>query len=126
MGSSKTLILLAHGSRVEASLAEMRDLAARVAQGAHNPSDGLEVRGAFLSLGEPDLATAVREAVEAGSLEVCILPLFLFSGKHVLGDIPDQVDALRALYPGISLVLQNPIGQHPGFGDFLLRAADLG
>lgn len=127
MPDVKTLILLAHGSRTPAALAEMQDLAARMSGGRGDPAREPDwaIRGAFLSLTAPDLAQAVDAAVAEGSRDVRILPLFLFSGKHVLADIPEQVAALRARHPGISLTLLEPIGQHPGFGDFLFRAAGL-
>lgn len=121
------MILLAHGSRTEAAFAEMQDLADRMAglRAKSSPDEAWKIRGAFLSLTPPDLAQAVEAAIADGSREVRILPLFLFSGKHVLADIPDQVEALRARHSGVSLTLLEPIGRQAGFGDFLLRAADL-
>lgn len=129
----KTLILLAHGSRAPETLEEMRDLAtrltkARAPEAGSRPGKakaGFEARGAFLSLTEPDLATAVREAVEAGSTEVRILPLFLFSGKHVLEDVPALVDVIRRSHPEVKIELLDPIGRHPDFPAFLLESADL-
>lgn len=133
MPSLKTLILLAHGSRAVETLEEMRDLAARLTRArmsseARRPGmaeAGFEVRGAFLSLTKPDLATAVREAIGAGSVEVQILPLFLFSGKHVLEDVPALAEALRKAHPDVKIILLDPIGRHPDFPAFLLNAADL-
>lgn len=127
MSSAKTLILLAHGSRTDATFAEMQDLADRMAALRAKPATGTAwtIRGAFLSLTPPDLAQAVEAAIAEGSREVRILPLFLFSGKHVLADIPEQVEALRARHPGVPLTLLDPIGRQAGFGDFLLGAAGL-
>ncbi len=127
MSGADTLILLAHGSRTEAAFAEMQDLAGRMAALRERSPAGnaWKIRGAFLSLTPPDLARAVADAIADGAREVRILPLFLFSGKHVLTDIPDQVEALRARHPGISIALLDPIGRQKGFEDFLLRAADL-
>jgi len=127
MSAAKTLILLAHGSRAEAAFAEMQDLADRMAASRAESAPGPEwdIRGAFLSLTPPDLAQAVEAAIADGAREVRILPLFLFSGKHVLADIPDQVEALRARHPGVALTLLDPIGRRGDFGDFLLGAARL-
>ena len=131
MGSVKTLILLAHGSRAPETVGEMQDLASRMRKSLLGNSNmgksgaGLDIRGAYLSLSDPDLATACGEAVDAGAGEIHILPLFLFSGKHVLGDIPDQVETLKTRHPGVNVVLLDPIGRHPEFPDFLLKAASL-
>lgn len=120
--TKKALILLAHGSRAEEATGEMQALADRMSRAR----PGLRVRGAFLSLTSPDLDTAVREAVADGAGEVAVLPLFLFSGKHVLEDIPARMDALRNAYPDIRLALLPAIGGHPGFPDFLLDLAGTG
>jgi sirohydrochlorin cobaltochelatase len=120
MSMSKALILLAHGSRTRETLEEMRHLASRTE--ALVAGRGYRVLGAFLSLTPPDLPQAIRQAAAQGAQEICILPLFLFSGKHVLGDIPDQVEALRKTHPDLRLELREPIGQHPGFARFLASA----
>jgi sirohydrochlorin cobaltochelatase len=114
--TKKTLILLAHGSRSAETAGEMRGLAERIA--LSRPE--FQVRGAFLSLIEPDLPAAVRDAIREGAKEIAVLPLFLFSGKHVEEDIPSQVEALRAAHPDILLSLLPAIGSHPDFPDFLL------
>lgn len=121
MGNAKTLILLAHGSRAPEAREELSDLAVRLEAAAGGPS----VRGAFLSLGEPDLAEACRAAVADGAREIDVLPLFLFSGKHMLGDIPFQVESLRRTHPGLSLRLLPSMAGHPAFVDFLLAASRL-
>lgn len=124
MSSDKALILLAHGSRAPETLGEMKDLASRTE--ALADASGPRVLGAFLSLGEPDLAGAVRDAAGLGARDIRILPLFIFSGKHVLGDIPGQVEALRRAHPGLAITLLDPIGRHGDFADFLRRAAGAG
>jgi sirohydrochlorin cobaltochelatase len=120
MAKSKALILLAHGSRTPETLEEMKDLASRTE--ALVAGRGYRVLGAFLSLTPPDLPQAVSRAAALGAREIRILPLFLFSGKHVLGDIPDQVEALRKSHPDLLLELRDPIGQHPDFANFLALA----
>lgn len=117
----KALILLAHGSRAPETLGEMRDLASRTE--ALSAGSGLRVLGAFLSLTAPDLAEVVRDAVGQGARDIRILPLFLFSGKHVLGDIPAQVESLRQTHPGLAITLLDPIGRHSDFATFLRQAA---
>lgn len=118
MKSNFTLILLAHGSRAPQTLEEMEKLAAKL----QRSQKGLRVLPAFLSLIKPDLSCAISQAAASGALEVHVLPLFLFTGKHVLEDIPAQIKANRALYPSMKLILQKPIGRHASFAQFLLQA----
>lgn len=119
MNRDHTLVLLAHGSRAGEASTEMGRLAADL----ESAQPGLKVRGAFLSLGEPGLADALEGAIREGSLHIEVLPLFLFSGKHVLEDIPNLFQNLQARYPEVRLALLDPIGKHPGFARFLLDAS---
>jgi sirohydrochlorin cobaltochelatase len=116
--SPPVLILLGHGSRAGKTLEEMEELAAKL----QASSTGLLVKFAFLTLLEPDLAKAVSDAADGGAREIQVLPLFLFSGKHVLEDIPAIMEGLRSQHPGIALNLREAIGRHPDFFAFLRKA----
>ena len=70
-----------------------------------------EVRAAFLGLVEPDLPAAVAAAVAAGASEIRILPLFFFSGRHVLEDVPRLAAEARAAHPGVRIDLLEPAGR---------------
>ncbi|MEO6098675.1 MAG: CbiX/SirB N-terminal domain-containing protein [Fibrobacteria bacterium] len=118
MKSLPVLILLGHGSRAGKTLEEMEELAAKL----QASSNGLRVKFAFLTLLEPDLANAVSDAADAGAREIQVLPLFLFSGRHVMEDIPAIMEGLRSKHPGIALNLREAIGRHPDFFDFLRNA----
>ena len=122
MKTKPVLILLGHGSRARKTLGEMEELAAKL-QGS---SKEILVRTAFLTLLEPDLATAVQSAVEAGAGEIRVLPLFFFSGKHVMEDIPALFEALRRKHPKIKLTLREAAGRHPDFFGFLIKAGGFG
>jgi sirohydrochlorin cobaltochelatase len=117
----KALILLAHGSRAPETFEEMRELA-RNLQAGHAES---RVLAAFLGMLQPDLPTAVSEAAAAGASEIRVLPLFLFSGKHVQEDIPRLVAQAQASHPGIRIELLAAAGRHPDFTGFVARAGGL-
>lgn len=121
METRKVLVLLGHGSKARETFEEMRELAAKL-QTAH---PGTAVRIAFLGLVDPDLPTAVADAVAAGASEIRILPLFFFSGRHVLEDIPRLAAEARAAHPGARIELLEPAGRDPGFAQFVARAAGL-
>ena len=116
MKATSALILLAHGSRVPQTSREMRKLAGKL----QRSQKGLLVKAAFLGLIKPDLSQSLVEVALEGVKKVHILPLFLFTGKHVLDDIPALIKASRVLYPEMKLVLHKPIGQHVSFVDFLV------
>ncbi|MDB5106272.1 MAG: cobalamin biosynthesis protein CbiX [Fibrobacteres bacterium] len=122
MKNKPVLILLGHGSRTAKTLEEMEDLAAKLQDSSAN----LTVSTAFLTLLEPDLSQAVAAAVESGAGEIHVLPLFFFSGKHVLEDIPAEFERLRSANPGVKLVLREAVGRHPAFFGFLLEAGGFG
>jgi sirohydrochlorin ferrochelatase len=117
----KALILLAHGSRASGAFEEMMGLA-ELLQSRHA---GIAVSAAFLSLAPPDLAAAIAKAVDGGAREISILPLFFFSGKHVLDDVPRLAAQAQADHPGTRIVLLEAAGRHPDFAAFLGRAAGL-
>lgn len=118
MNAKRVLILLGHGSRTSKTSDEMGELAAKM----QNSVTGLTVSSAFLTLLDPDLPRAIDEAVEKGASEIHVLPLFFFSGKHVLEDIPALFKECQGRHSGVKMVLREPIGQHPGFFGFLLQA----
>ena len=118
MKTKPVLILLGHGSRALKTLEEMAELAAKL----QDSSSDLVVKPAFLTLLEPDLAQAVNTAVTDGAGEIHVLPLFFFTGKHVMEDIPGIFRELQAAHPGVKMVLREAVGRHPGFFRFILEA----
>lgn len=118
MNNKPVLILLGHGSRASKTLEEMEELAAKLQDSAGS----LAVKPAFLTLLKPDLAQAVTDAVADGAGEIHVLPLFIFSGKHVMEDIPEIFRELQAAHPEVKLVLREAVGRHPGFFPLILDA----
>ena len=118
MKTTPVLILLGHGSRSSKTMEEMAELAAKL----QDSSSDLVVKPAFLTLLEPDLAQAVNAAIADGAGEIHVLPLFFFSGKHVMEDIPAIFRELQAAHPGVKMVLRESVGRHPGFFRFILEA----
>jgi sirohydrochlorin cobaltochelatase len=116
------LVLLAHGSRSPETSREMEALAA----GMEATRPRLSVKGAFLTLRSPSLPQALELAIREGSREIRVLPLFLFSGKHVLEDIPMLFKSLKVKHPQIRLTLLEPVGRHARFPGFLLEAGGYG
>ena len=101
------LILFAHGARDPRWSAPFEAVAAQLR--ALQPARS--VRLAYLEFMNPDLATAGAELVTAGARTIDIVPMFLGAGGHVRQDLPRQLEALRAAYPGTRFTLHPPIGE---------------
>lgn len=104
----KSLVLVAHGSRRASSNDEVRALAARLSdKERHNYSS---VTAAFLELAEPSIPDGIRKAINNGAKEVVVLPYFLSAGRHVVEDIPAEVDIVRAERPDIDIHIAPYLG----------------
>lgn len=118
----KSLILAAHGSRREASNDEVRALAARLGDRAVPPYS--EVAAAFLELTEPTIDQAIVAAVDRGASEVIVLPYLLAAGRHVVKDIPEQVEKARAACPQVSIEIRPYLGSADSLVDVLFGLAE--
>ena len=103
----RALILFAHGARDAAWAEPFERLLAKVRSRAR----GQEVRLAFLEIMQPDLGAVAAELIGLGATAIRILPIFLGQGGHLKRDLPAQVDALRARYPGVELDCGPPAGE---------------
>jgi sirohydrochlorin ferrochelatase len=111
------IIVFAHGSRVEDANGGVRELARQVQQagGFHY------VRAAFLEMAQPDLATAIAEAVSAGQRRVIIIPYFLTMGVHLRRDLPELIARERGRYPGVEIHASEPLEGHPQLSSIILE-----
>lgn len=102
-------VLIAHGSRREESNCEFWDLVTRFRKFFR----GRYVTGAFLELAQPDIPTALESCVRQGAREIFILPLLLFSGRHVKEDIPHFIQMAKRRHPGIDFHYAGPLVDNP-------------
>lgn len=117
----KALLLIAHGSRREASNQEVRDLALRLGQVAGERFD--IVVPAFLELAEPDIPTGVDRCVEVGATQVIAVPYFLAAGRHVVTDIPEELAKAQRRHPRLDLRQSAYLGRHDAIINILLALA---
>ena len=121
MKKKTALILLAHGSRAPETLEEMEKLVVKLKR--RRPD--LTVKPAFLSMVKPTLNESIEQLSKHDVLKVEILPLFLFTGKHVLEDIPELIQQAQVQFPKLKITAHKAIGHHSGFVDYLLAAGGL-
>lgn len=109
----QVVLVLGHGSnrsRTTATETGIREIACRLQ--ARFP-DGPVIRPAFFEFLSPSLAEAVRGAVAEGRTEIAVLPYFLFSGKEIKLEIPEELDKLRAEFPQATIRQMQNLGLDP-------------
>lgn len=115
------LLLIAHGSRREASNGEVRELASRLEQIAGERFNC--VIPAFLELAEPDIPTGVGLCAKAGATVVTAIPYFLAAGRHVASDIPAELEKAEQLHPAVTIHQSDYLGKHEFIVELLLTLA---
>ena len=117
----KSLLVVAHGSRRAASNDEVRNLTECLAGRTDGAFD--RVSCAFLELAEPSIPDGLRADIRAGADEVVVMPYFLSAGRHVVSDIPAEVDVVRREHPAVTITLAPYLGAASGLVDLLLGQA---
>ena len=99
------LVLIGHGSRLEAANEEVRRLALQLETKLDRP-----VFPAFLELAAPTLPEAIDLALGKSPREILVLPYFLTQGRHVQEDIPAILAAKAKAYPETPIKLLPYLG----------------
>lgn len=105
----KSLIIVAHGSRVQESNDEVRALAEAVAL---DLKDQFQlVTYAFLEITLPLFGEVIEQCVMQGAQQLVVLPYFLAPGKHIQSDIPNIIDEKCKKYPELNIQILPYIGK---------------
>jgi len=115
----RALLVVAHGSRRDASNDEVRRLTDSLRAAAGD--DFAQVECAFLELAQPSIPDGIDCCVAEGASEVVILPYFLSAGRHVAKDIPEIVAESSARHPDVSLRIAPYLGQSTSLISSLLE-----
>lgn len=105
------LLVVGHGTRSEAGVAEFGLLVERV--GKRLADEGVDVAGGFIELSPPPLTEAVRTLVAAGHRHLVALPLVLVAAGHGKGDIPGAMAREQVRHPDLTYSYGRPLGPHP-------------
>jgi len=103
----EAVLLLAHGSRVEASNSEVEALARRLAE---RLAPRTRVAHAFLELTTPSIPEAIDALVRDGARRIRLVPYFLSAGRHVADDIPAIAERARARHPHVRISITDHFG----------------
>jgi sirohydrochlorin ferrochelatase len=117
----KSLLVIAHGSRREASNDEIRELTERITEKAGANFD--LIVPAFLELAEPSIPEGIKICAEKGATEILVMPYFLSAGRHVAEDIPGEVDSVRDHYPGVNIRILPYLGSLEVIPDIMIEQA---
>ena len=104
----KALVLVAHGSRRQASNDEVVALSKRIEEQMKSEYPIIET--GFLELAEPLIPNAIDQCVKEGATDICVVPYFLSAGTHVQHDVPAEVDKARQMHPNIPMDVIPHIG----------------
>lgn len=113
-------VLLGHGSREPGTEAEIRELADTLRHAA----PAWHFTHAFLNQ-EPKLDGAVEALAREGCRTIRVLPLLVFTGRHMLEDVPAEITRLRALHPETDIRLERHLYRLPGFAALLAQTLTL-
>jgi len=108
MRAMKSIVLIAHGSRLQSSNDEAKQLVVNLAKKLDSKYPIVEI--AFLELTHPSIAEAIESCLQQGAKEVCLMPYFLCAGNHVMRDIPSEVKPLQKKYPHILFQITAHVG----------------
>jgi sirohydrochlorin cobaltochelatase len=100
------VLLVAHGTRDECGLGEIRTLSARVTS-ALAPCP---VETGFIELAEPTIGGAFAGLVERGVLKVRVVPLLLFAAGHAKDDIPQAIRIAAEIHKNVEITIALPFG----------------
>ncbi|MFN2608973.1 MAG: sirohydrochlorin chelatase [Acidimicrobiales bacterium] len=106
---SPALLLVGHGSRSAAGVAEYWRLAGVLEAAAPH----LAVGCGFIELAAPDLDTAIDGLVAAGATSVVATPLILLGAGHLKNDGPAALHRGRHRHPGVDFRYARDLGIHP-------------
>jgi len=109
MAERPALLIVGHGSRSAAGVAEYWDLARAVSDTAPE----LDVGCGFIELASPDLDTAVDRLVERGAASVVAVPLVLLGAGHMKVDGPAALHRGRHRHPAVPFAYRRQLGLHP-------------
>jgi precorrin-8X/cobalt-precorrin-8 methylmutase len=100
------VIVLAHGSKVRTGNEGLFTIVEMLR--AMDKWDMVEP--GFLQLAKPGLTEVVEVLIGRGAKRVVVMPLLLFSGNHVLKDIPEEIDNERKKFPEVEFCYAKNIG----------------
>jgi len=96
----RSLLIVAHGSRRQASNEEVRYLT-KIISAVNSGFDDVDC--AFLELANPTIPEGLENSIKRGAQEIVVMPYFLAAGRHVAEDIPDEIAPVQDRHRGVNI-----------------------
>lgn len=106
--TDNALLIVAHGSRKEASNTEVKALVEKIEKLVEQRYE--IVKPAFLEFTEPSIEGEIVKCIQAGAQKITLFPYFLAPGHHVTHDIPDLIQTMQKRYPKVNFSLKPYLG----------------
>ena len=105
MKDEKAVIVLNHGTRniqaQEGFVVFVQTLKERFS--------AIVIEHASMELSEPRVSDVIKKLYESGTRNIAIVPFFLFSGMHIVKDIPGIIAEERQKYSGLKITFGKPL-----------------
>lgn len=111
------ILLIGHGSRISAANDALHAIAAMVRAN----SDFAAVRVCFREQHSESIQKGIDACVALGAGRILLYPYFLFTGTHVLEDLPREMQKAAERYPELELALAEPLGIHPKLAEIVCQ-----
>lgn len=102
----KAILYVGHGTRSKKGEKEAKAFLQNVMAKVDVPIQEIS----FLELSSPSIEEGFLRCVEKGATEVTVVPILLLTAGHMKHDIPDELNAIQARYPQISITLKQAFG----------------
>ena len=112
----KGVLVIAHGSRAKETEVVLDSIVSSVK--AKLPDIHLEC--AFMEFSERTIEKGISALAAKGVTEIKIAPYFLFTGIHIKKDIPHMIAECSAIFPGINIIMGEPLGADDRLADILV------
>ena len=102
----KGVLIVGHGSRQKSTEEILKNVVEKARLSL--PETLIEI--AYMEFGEQDIPKGLLALVERGVDEIAVAPYFLFDGMHIRNDIPEAIDAFKAVHKNIKITMGRPFG----------------
>ncbi|MDQ5908379.1 MAG: hypothetical protein QG599_470 [Pseudomonadota bacterium] len=109
ISSPPAVLLIGHGTRRAAGVAEFHHLADQLQQALPDRT----CLAAFLELVEPGIPAALDTLQQQGFRCITALPALLMAAGHVKNDIPVMLKAFQTEHPDVDITFGADLGIHP-------------
>lgn len=112
----KGVLILAHGSRVEATKKTVNDVVAMVRE----KMTDMPMEIAYMEFCDENIERGIGALAEQGVTHIKVVPYFLFEGIHIREDIPKEIGEILKKYPQVTMEMGKTLGVDERLADILV------